>query len=166
MKKKNGFTLVELLAVIVVLALIMVIAIPSVLDVMNQARKNSFVEYCQKVIPAVQTQYVADAQSTIPGRGIYVYNINEDIGSLYQGAYKGYVVVDATDVDKPRYWITIWDDNYQIRNVDISVNYPTNDSEFIQPVQADTKSLNALNVCSAVSSTESCYNRHGYLLKP
>ena len=29
MKKKNGFTLVELLAVIVILAIIMIIAIPS-----------------------------------------------------------------------------------------------------------------------------------------
>ena len=36
MKKRNGFTLVELLAVIVVLAIIMIIAIPAVLDLENK----------------------------------------------------------------------------------------------------------------------------------
>ena len=50
MKKKNGFTLVELLAVIVVLAIIMIIAIPSVLDVMNTARKKAFVMYVDKIV--------------------------------------------------------------------------------------------------------------------
>ena len=41
MKKlnKKGFTLVELLAVIVVLAIIMVLTVPSVLSSMNSARQ-------------------------------------------------------------------------------------------------------------------------------
>ena len=33
MKKRNGFTLVELLAVIVILAIILVIAVPKILNV-------------------------------------------------------------------------------------------------------------------------------------
>ena len=37
---KKGFTLVELLAVIVVLALIMVLTVPSVLTSMNSARQS------------------------------------------------------------------------------------------------------------------------------
>jgi type IV pilus assembly protein PilA len=44
MKKKKGFTLVELLAVIVILAIIMIIAIPAVLNTMQTARKKSFME--------------------------------------------------------------------------------------------------------------------------
>ena len=39
---KKGFTLVELLAVIVVLAIIMIIAIPAVVESMNNAKKGSF----------------------------------------------------------------------------------------------------------------------------
>ena len=47
MKKRNnkGFTLVELLAVIVILAIIMIIAIPSVLATMSTARKKTFEEF-------------------------------------------------------------------------------------------------------------------------
>lgn len=165
MKKKNGFTLVELLAVIVVLALIMVIAIPSVLDVMSQARKSTFVEYSQKVISNTLTEYAIDSNNSIPGAGVYVYDINQDLGSLHQGSFKGYVVVDATDVDKPRYILTMWDDNYQIVSFDTSRGYPTNDTAEIKAVTESTKSLTAIDACEAVTSTGSCYNRQGYMLK-
>ena len=37
--KKNGFTLVELLAVIVILAIILVIAVPKITDTIDNARR-------------------------------------------------------------------------------------------------------------------------------
>lgn len=40
--KKNGFTLVELLAVIVITAVLAVIAVPSILKLYNNSLKNSF----------------------------------------------------------------------------------------------------------------------------
>ena len=46
MKKKKGFTLVELLAVIVILGLIAVIAIPNSMQVSDSVKKNL---YCEKV---------------------------------------------------------------------------------------------------------------------
>ena len=46
MKKKKGFTLVELLAVIVILGLIAVIAIPNSMQVSDSVKKNL---YCKKV---------------------------------------------------------------------------------------------------------------------
>ena len=42
MKNKKGFTLVELLAVIVILAVILVIAIPRILDVIDSSKLSSF----------------------------------------------------------------------------------------------------------------------------
>ena len=45
MKKNNrkfGFTLVELLAVIVILAVILVIAVPKVMNIINDTRKSTF----------------------------------------------------------------------------------------------------------------------------
>ena len=48
--KNRGFTLVELLAVIVVLAIIMIIAVPAVLDSMEAAKFNSFKIFGQNAI--------------------------------------------------------------------------------------------------------------------
>lgn len=59
MKKNNrkGFTLVELLAVIIVLALILVFAIPAVLDTSTRAQKKSFATYARRVLTLAQ-EYV------------------------------------------------------------------------------------------------------------
>jgi type IV pilus assembly protein PilA len=165
MKKKNGFTLVELLAVIVVLALLMVIAIPAVLDVMNQARRSTFIEMATKVITNTMTQYTYDAHATIAGAGVYVYDITQDLGSISTGSYQGYVVVDATDVDNPRYILTMWDNNYQIVNYDTSRGLPTENSGELTSVTSATKAYTAVDVCTAVNASGSCYNRQGYLLK-
>ena len=51
MKKKNGFTLVELLAVIVILAIILVIAIPKITDTIKNSKIASF-ESSAKTIAA------------------------------------------------------------------------------------------------------------------
>ena len=41
MKKRNGFTLVELLAVIAVLAILMLLVMPNILEMFNKGRKNA-----------------------------------------------------------------------------------------------------------------------------
>lgn len=46
MKNKKGFTLVELLAVIVILALLVAIAVPSTISISNRLKKNM---YCSKI---------------------------------------------------------------------------------------------------------------------
>ena len=62
MRKSNkGFTLVELLAVIVILAIIMIIAIPAVLQTMQSARQKTFKEYVTKVYTAAQNSYLSDS---------------------------------------------------------------------------------------------------------
>lgn len=170
MKKKNGFTLVELLAVIVVLAIIMIIAIPSVLDVMNSARKSSFVIYAEKVIKDSKTQYVYDAGiGSIAGAGYYVYNIADDLGYDSTGAYEGYVVVDATNVDNPEYILFLFDNNYMITNYNVSRNkMPTVDNGSVFSLDKSvTSSLagSAALACETVAGAGgTCYNRHGYVI--
>ncbi|MDO4377481.1 MAG: prepilin-type N-terminal cleavage/methylation domain-containing protein [bacterium] len=54
--KKNGFTLVELLAVIVILAIILVIAVPKITDTIDNARKGSFESSIKMVAAQAETQ--------------------------------------------------------------------------------------------------------------
>ena len=64
LKNKKGFTLVELLAVIVILAIIMVIATQRIGDVIAGARADSFTESFQMIAKQVQTNMIAGKTDT------------------------------------------------------------------------------------------------------
>ena len=59
-KKKNAFTLIELLAVIVILAVILVIAIPRILDVIETSKKDSFKNATQLIADSAEKKKVSD----------------------------------------------------------------------------------------------------------
>ena len=59
MKKKKGFTLVELLAVIAILAILVIIALPNVINMYNNARKNSFLTEAKSVFKESANKYMS-----------------------------------------------------------------------------------------------------------
>ena len=59
-KKKNAFTLIELLAVIVILAVILVIAIPRILDVIETSKKDSFKSTAQLIADSAEKKKASD----------------------------------------------------------------------------------------------------------
>ena len=123
---RKGFTLVELLAVIVILAIIMIIAIPAVLQTMNMARQKTFREYLTKVYTAAQTYNVAQAIADTSGKKgaaakvgngdetCYVYDVAK-IGLSSVGEYKGTVIIceNANSVNaNSNVYIGLQDANY------------------------------------------------------
>ena len=60
MKKRNAFTLIELLAVIVILAVILVISIPRILDVIETSKKDSFKNSAQLIADSAEKKKVSD----------------------------------------------------------------------------------------------------------
>ena len=110
MKERKGFTLVELLAVIVVLAIIMIIAIPSVLSTMATAKRKTFGEYVTKVYNTANSKFLED--SMIEGEKEYVkYDISKDLGLSSTGNFKGYVVFLNRN-DETQAYIGMSDDEY------------------------------------------------------
>ena len=59
--KKKGFTLVELLAVIAILAILVIIALPNVMGMFNQAKKNSFTTEVKNIFQVAQQQWMNDS---------------------------------------------------------------------------------------------------------
>ena len=58
MKKKRGFTLVELLAVIVILAVILIIAMPKISEVINNSKKASFEATAKTIASQAEKKYM------------------------------------------------------------------------------------------------------------
>ena len=57
MKNKKGFTLVELLAVIVILAVILIIAVPQIMGVIESARKGSIESTAKLIAEGAEREY-------------------------------------------------------------------------------------------------------------
>ena len=57
---KKGFTLVELLAVIAILAILVLVAVPNVLGMFNNAKKDTFATETKDMVRIAQQQYLAD----------------------------------------------------------------------------------------------------------
>lgn len=59
-KRKRGFTLVELLAVIVILAVILVIAVPSIMSVIEDSKKGSLESSTKMIASSAETKHVSN----------------------------------------------------------------------------------------------------------
>ena len=97
MKKNKGFTLVELLAVIVILAIIMIIAIPAVLNTMQSAQRKSFLEFAQKTMNEAEKTYLSKnlLGSTLnpSEETFHMFDIKNDLGLTNTGDYYGVVSI-------------------------------------------------------------------------
>ena len=59
--KKKGFTLVELLAVIAILAILVIIALPNVLKMFNDSKKNSFLTEAKTIYSEVSKKCISES---------------------------------------------------------------------------------------------------------
>ena len=59
--KNKGFTLVELLAVIAILAILVIIALPNVLKMFNDSKKNSFLTEAKTLYSEASKKYISES---------------------------------------------------------------------------------------------------------
>ena len=82
MRGNKGFTLVELLAVLVILAIIALITTPIILGVINDARENAAADSAWAYVDAIENAYALDQASTNPGKLEYTNEpITSQVGS-------------------------------------------------------------------------------------
>ena len=96
-KKQNGFTLVELLAVIVILAIILAIAVPSISGIINNSKKSAFEADVKMIITGIEyktLQSTVDSTLTAPA----VSDISDNIAD-FGGNPANYTAAEITSLD-------------------------------------------------------------------
>lgn len=110
MKRKNGFTLVELLAVIAILAILVLIALPNVIGMVNKAKRSTFETQVRKVAQVSQqklftagnSEKTFDCNDLLSGNSFSdctatVEGSSVSIDALGSGQYSNYLMVDVTN---------------------------------------------------------------------
>ena len=111
---RKGFTLVELLAVIVILAIIMIIAIPSVLSTMNTAKRKAFDEYIDKVASGAQKKLTSDELIGKSVTGCVIYDIKNDLDFSSTGDFEGYVLINSNTNE---IYVSLHDNEYYVSSL-------------------------------------------------
>ena len=106
--KNKGFTLVELLAVIAILAILVIIAIPNVLKMFNDSKKNAFMVQARKTANVAQEHTVLSSDKTFDCNSLLTgqkfkdctatvdKNNQVSVNVLGSGAYENFLMVDVT----------------------------------------------------------------------
>ena len=115
----NGFTLVELLAVIVVLGILITISIPAINDSVKKSKKEAFVEYSQSIISKSEQTALAKLMgaNTSLEDSCFMFSITEDLGLSETGDYQGWVLYK---LETDKYYITLYNKDYMIINYSFS----------------------------------------------
>ena len=107
-KKLKAFTLVELLAVIVILGVLLVIAVPNVIGAINTSKKKALVNIANNIIQETQKKYANDIDqygkyfANYSGDIEITYDINKDLGFAKDESVKGistFVLWEENTVD-------------------------------------------------------------------
>ena len=106
--KKKGFTLVELLAVIAILAILVIIALPNVLKMFNDSKKNAFMVQARKTANVAQEHTVLSSDKTFDCNSLLTgqkfkdctatvdKNNQVSVDVLGSGTYENFLMVDVT----------------------------------------------------------------------
>ena len=120
--KNKGFTLVELLAVIAILAILVIIALPNVLKMFNDAKKNSFLTEAKTVYGEAGKKYISDnIASPSNNEHIYCKSKTDSLNPLNLSG-RGINYYIKTDSNGNVNTIVVWDDTRYLAKKDSKID--------------------------------------------
>lgn len=83
MKNKNGFTLIKLLAVITIMGILMMVAIPTISRTIENSRKDPFIDTAKKYADSSKTMWSGDNLSCVTAEGNRYNSSAVPVGTYY-----------------------------------------------------------------------------------
>ena len=111
--KKKAFTLIELLAVIIILGVLMIIAVPSVTSYISNSRKSAYVTTAKNLMDGARTKVnegkisVYDTDTTYYIPAAMIKTETGGAKSPYGDFEKAYVVVTYNGDNFDYYWVSV-----------------------------------------------------------
>ena len=111
MKNNKGFTLVELLAVIAIMAILLIIALPNVLKMFNESKKKVFLTESKLVFKEAINQTIKDRNFSDV---IYCKSMNDEVNPLDMSGRDIYYYIKANVNDKTG-TVIVWDNERYVK---------------------------------------------------
>lgn len=154
---KKGFTLVELLAVIAILAILVIIALPNVLSMFNNAKKDLFLTEAKNVFKESAKKYISDNMHSSKEGNTYCKSKTDSKNPLDMDSNDTYYYIEKDSMGKTTK-IVIWNesgyvikalgDNVELNNLSSDVVTEGNNTD----VTCENV-LTKLNVIAKLSKT-------------
>lgn len=115
-RNRNGFTLVELLAVIVILGIIMLIAVPNVVSVIDNNRKETYLSDAKKMVTMAEYATRTNTSILMPNSGevtvlrlSYINNgdLTKDPEGNSYDTYRSYIAIKKGNDGFDEYYVNL-----------------------------------------------------------
>lgn len=132
LKNKKGFTLVELLAVIVIIAILITVGTPIASNIIDDSKKSAFATYVDKIYEDTVKQYESDIHDNYDLRGkCVIYDIENSLGLADTGENEGYVLV-RPGLNNHKYYMNIHNKRYMVNNYEYDNTTKTKITRYIK----------------------------------
>ena len=162
MIKKYGFTLAELLAVIAILAILVIVALPNVLSMFNEAKKDLFLTEAKNIYKESASKYINDNMHNSKEENIYCKSETDNKNPLDIESSATYYYIEKDNMGKTIKFV-VWNKNGYVTKITGSdVNLDSVNSEAVS--EGSTGNITCENVLAELDVVPKLEKNIIYLL--